>query len=216
MLYLIPFCGCGTTLEAAQRLNRKWIGIDIAFHAIKRVSAVRLNKRCGLREEKDYEITGIPQTLEGADHLWKRDSYHFQTWAVSSVDGFVTARRNRDGGVDGRLYFHDDEETKAMKIEVKGGSKVRIESLRALAGILDERRLSDGRVYYQKNSWSRSKTKLSGLCNSKGTVNIRGVEYPRLQLLCIEEIFDGKRFNTPLVRGKSKTDQLDFLSNENP
>lgn len=118
-----PFCGCGTTLEAAHRLNRQWIGIDIAIHAVKRVSAIRLQERCGLIEGQDYEITGVPRNIEGAKDLWKRDKYQFQKWAVESVDGFVTARKSRDGGVDGRLYFPDGEgnDLKAMKLEVKGG-----------------------------------------------------------------------------------------------
>ena len=84
-----PFCGCATTIEAAHKLNRQWIGIDIAIHAIKRVASVRLNERCGLVEGQDYEITGIPRNVEGADDLWRRDKYHFQKWAVEAVDGFV-------------------------------------------------------------------------------------------------------------------------------
>ena len=68
-----PFCGCGTTLHAAQKLNRQWIGIDIAIHAIKRVAAVRLSERCGLVEGEDYTITGVPRTPEGARDLWERE-----------------------------------------------------------------------------------------------------------------------------------------------
>ena len=114
-----PFCGCGSTLEAADCLNRRWIGIDIAIHAIKRVSAIRLNEKCGLVEGQDYEITGVPRNIEGAADLWERDRYQFQKWAVEMVDGFVTARQSRDGGVDGRLYFPDgdDNDLKAMKLE---------------------------------------------------------------------------------------------------
>ena len=79
-MFFDPFCGCGTTLEAAQREGRQWIGIDIAFHAIKRVSAVRLTEKCGLIERQDYEIRGIPRTLEAATDLWRRDPYQFQKW----------------------------------------------------------------------------------------------------------------------------------------
>ena len=102
---LDPFCGCATTLEAAQSLGREWIGIDIAIHAIKRVARVRLNERLGLVEGQDYEIEGVPRTVEGAQDLWERDKYHFQKWAVEQVEGFVTTKRSADGGIDGRVYF---------------------------------------------------------------------------------------------------------------
>ena len=81
---LDPFCGCATTLEAAHSLERRWIGIDIAIHAVKRVARVRLNERLGLVEGQDYIIEGVPRTTEGAQDLWTRDKYHFQKWASSS------------------------------------------------------------------------------------------------------------------------------------
>ena len=69
---LDPFCGCATTLEAAQELNRRWIGIDIAIHAIKRVAQMRLTERCGLVEGEDFTVDGVPRDLEGARDLWQR------------------------------------------------------------------------------------------------------------------------------------------------
>ena len=134
-----PFCGCATTMEAAQRLNRRWIGIDIAIHAIKRVARIRLGDRCKLVEGQDYTIDGVPKNLEGARDLWKRDKYHFQKWAVEEVDGFVTTKRTADGGVDGRLYFAVPEkpDLQSMAIEVKGGKNVSIADVRALRGVLD-------------------------------------------------------------------------------
>ena len=98
-----PFCGCATTLEAAHKLGRQWIGIDIAIHAVKRVAKKRLEERLRLVEDVHFEIAGIPQNLEGARDLWKRDKYHFQKWVVEQVDGFVTTKRTADGGIDGRL-----------------------------------------------------------------------------------------------------------------
>ena len=81
-----PFCGCATTLEAAHVLGRKWVGIDIAIHAIKRVAKVRLEARLGLRENVDFVIQGIPHTAEGAQDLWERDKHQFQKWAIEHID----------------------------------------------------------------------------------------------------------------------------------
>ena len=133
-----PFCGCATTIEAAHRLGRRWIGIDIAIHAIKRVAKVRLQDRLGLKEGVDFKIEGVPRTVEGARDLWNRDTYHFQKWAVEQVDGFVTTRKSADGGIDGRLYFdRGGKHLDSMAIEVKGGANVGIEAVRALRGVLE-------------------------------------------------------------------------------
>ena len=84
-----PFCGSATTIEAAHKLDRGWIGIDMAIHAIKRVARVRLQDRLGLIEGTDFEITGVPRTMETARDLWKRDRHYFQKWAIEEIDGFV-------------------------------------------------------------------------------------------------------------------------------
>lgn len=207
-----PFCGCGTTLEAAHLLKRQWIGVDIAIHAINRVSAIRLNDRCGLVEGKDYEITGIPNTMEGAEDLWRRDNYQFQKWAVEEVGGFVTARKSKDGGFDGRLYFPSDgaNDLKAMKLEVKGGKNIRIESLRALAGVIDTEGYPIGGFITLKTLGPIQRQNFLDFCREKGEVEIGEKSYPRLQFLTVKEIFEGRRFNTPTVRGRSASDQLKF------
>lgn len=206
-----PFCGCGTTLEAAHHEGRQWIGIDIAFHAIKRVSAVRLTEKCGLVEGQDYEIRGIPRTLEAATDLWRRDPYQFQKWVVEMVDGFVTARRTNDGEVDGRIYFYEDEEMKAMKLSVKGGDNIKPEMLRALAGVIDDEGYPMGGFITRKTLGTRQRQNFLNFCREKGEIEINGVSYPRLQILCVEEILEGKRFNTPMVRGQSRTDQMSLF-----
>ena len=136
---LDPFCGCASTIEAAHKLGRNWMGIDIAFHCINRVIRQRLSERLGLEEGKDFEVSGVPRSVEAAQDLWNRDTYHFQQWAVEMVDGFVTSKRTADGGIDGRLYFDvpNNPDIQSMVIEVKGGKNVSIADLRALRGVLD-------------------------------------------------------------------------------
>ena len=201
---LDPFCGCATTLEAAEKLNRKWIGIDIAIHAINKVASARLKDRCKLVEGKHYQITGIPQTLEGAIDLWERDKYHFQKWAVEEVEGFVTTRRSADGGIDGRLYFSIPEERKlqSMILEVKGGASVSINDLRALRGVLtgDDALLAS--LIVMNPLGDRQARNFHQLMVEEGDLAVGDAVYPRMQMLSIPEILDGKRFKTPAVKAR--------------
>ena len=199
-----PFCGCATTLEAAETLGRKWIGIDIAIHAIKRVARVRLQERLGLEEGKDFVIDGVPRNMEGAKDLWERDKYHFQKWAVEEVDGFVTTRRTADGGIDGRLYFYitDKPDLQSMAIEVKGGKNVSIRDLRALKGVLDnDAALMAGLIIMEPLGAVKERNFRQFMAGA-GDLEVAGIEYPRMQILSVQEIFDGKRFHTPSVAGR--------------
>ena len=201
---LDPFCGCATTLEAAHKLDRQWIGIDIAIHAIKRVARIRLNERLGLVEGQDYTIDGIPSTLEGAKDLWRRDKYHFQKWAVEQAEGFVTTKRTSDGGIDGRVYFAvpDEKELQSMVVEVKGGANVNIVDLRALKGVLDyDTALMAGLVIMEPLGPVKERNFIRFMADA-GAIELWGNEYPRMQLLSVGEILDGKRFRTPTVAGR--------------
>ena len=204
---LDPFCGCATTMEAAQKLGRDWIGIDIAIHAIKRVARVRLTERLGLVEGEDFTVEGVPRTVEGARDLWQRDKYHFQKWAVEQIEGFVTTKRSADGGVDGRVYYAvpHAQELQSMVIEVKGGVNVGINVLRELKGVLDyDTALMAGLIIMEPLGTVKARNFAKFMAEA-GTFEILGIEYPRMQLLTVEEILDGKRFATPTVAGRHET-----------
>ena len=186
---LDPFCGCATTLEAANRLDRKWIGIDIAIHAIKRVARLRLTDRCGLVEGTDYEIKGVPRDIEGAKDLWTRDKYHFQKWAVEQVEGFVTTKRTADGGIDGRLYFAvpDTRDLQSMVIEVKGGANVSIADVRALGNVLERNTaLLAGLIVMEPLGETKTRN-FKRLMAEAGDLDVLGVKYPRMQILTVEQ-----------------------------
>ena len=199
-----PFCGCATTLESAERLGRRWIGIDIAIHAVKRVTAVRLRDKLGLIEGQDYAIEGVPRNLEGAKDLWDRDKYHFQKWAVEEVDGFVTTKRTADGGVDGRIYFGvpDERDLQSLAIEVKGGANVNISDLRALAGVLENDLAMMAGLIVMEPLGAIQTRNFHRLMGQSGDVTINGVDYPKLQMLTVPEILEGKRFQTPGAVGR--------------
>ena len=199
-----PFCGCGTTMEAAERLGRKWIGIDIAIHAVKRVARVRLIERLRLVQDQDFTIEGVPRNLEGAVDLWQRDPYHFQKWAVEQVDGFVTTRRTADGGIDGRLYFDmpGERDIQSMALEVKGGRHVGINILRELRGVLeDDRSLMAGLIVMHPPG-DRQAATFGRFRADAGDLKVHGRPYPRMQMLTVQEILEGKRFDTPSVVGR--------------
>ena len=206
-----PFCGCATTLEAAHKLNRRWIGIDIAIHAIKRVAAIRLGERCHLRQGKDFEISGVPHTLEGAKDLWERDKYHFQKWAVEEVDGFVTTRRTADGGIDGRLYFDmpGERDLQSMVLEVKGGANVTIADLRALHSVLEREEALMAGLIVMEPLGVRKMQNFQKLINEAGDLDVQysARAYPCIQILSVPEILEGKRFDTPTPMGKTQSPQ---------
>ena len=212
---LDPFCGYATTLEAAHKLGRQWIGIDIAIHAIKRVAAVRLGDRLKLKEGEDFAIAGVPRNVEGAQDLWRRDKYHFQKWAVEEVDGFVTTKRTADGGIDGRLYFDmpGESDLQSMVLEVKGGANVAIADLRALHSVLEREEAKMAGLIVMEPLGDRKIANFRKLMAEAGDLDILGKPYARMQILSVPEILAGKRFDTPTPLGRAADNQRDILGN---
>lgn len=133
-LILDPFCGCGTTIEAAEALNRQWIGIDITHIAISLIK-YRLNKNFS---EVCFKVTGEPETLEEAENLAKEDRFQFQIWACGLIKAKPFKKKGPDGGVDGLIEFVDRKTPKKMVISVKSG-KVDVTHIRELASLINDK-----------------------------------------------------------------------------
>src|SRR5262249_22708472 len=104
-LVLDPFCGCGTATAASQKLNRRWIGIDITHLAINLIKH-RLWDAFG--DAATYQVIGEPVSLPDAEALAQEDPYQFQWWALGLVHARpAEERRGADRGIDGRLFFFD-------------------------------------------------------------------------------------------------------------
>jgi len=195
---LDPFCGCGTTVQVAQRLNRRWIGIDITHLAIGLIKK-RLSDAFGPEIKNTYEVIGEPTDYAGAAQLAEEDKYQFQWWALGEVGARPTEqKKGADRGIDGRLYFHDDDsgQSKQIIFSVKAGG-VSVPQVRDLVGVLTREKAEIG-VFLCFEAPTKPMIKEAvdaGLYKSSD-----GTTYPRLQILTIQQILDGKQPEYPLHR----------------
>lgn len=199
-----PFCGCGTAIYAAHLLNRKWIGCDIAILSIHLVQDVLL-KRYGLKEDKDYIVDGIPKSVEAARTLFDKDPRQFQHWAVEFAGGFASAKYSGDKGIDGRIHFETKKGLKNMVLSVKGGSKPTPVWMRELGGVVqrEEDTQMGGLICLETPTKGMRDEEASG-----GIYSFQGRDYHRLQIRTIQDLLDGKCFDTPsTIRTLGKTSQ---------
>lgn len=149
---LDPFCGCGTTIAAAQKLGRTWLGIDITHLAIA-LQKFRLKTAFGLVDRQDYDVIGEPADLAGAQQLALDDRYQFQWWALSLIqaqplggDGeSKQGKKGADKGIDGVITFIDDATGKPKRVivQVKSGH-VSSATVRDLRGVVEREKAAIG------------------------------------------------------------------------
>jgi len=191
---LDPFCGCGTTIAVAQRLNRRWVGIDITHLAIGLIKS-RLRDHFGDEVSKAYQVIGEPTSLPDAGELAKEDPYQFQWWAL----GLVGARRaeqkkGSDKGIDGRLLFHDapNGDTKQIVLSVKSGH-VSVRDVRDLIGVITREKAQIGVLITLEEP---TKPMVNDAASAEFYKSPWG-SHPRIQLLTIAELLAGKAIDYP-------------------
>ncbi len=141
-LVLDPFCGCGTTIQAAQKLARQWIGIDVTHLAISLIERRLKDAFPGIA----FDVHGTPQDIDGARDLALRDKYQFQWWAVSLIDAqpYGGKKKGADGGIDGLIYFRSDAKTTERAIVSVKGDGVSVPMVRDLKGVLEREKAPIG------------------------------------------------------------------------
>jgi len=200
---LDPFCGCGTAIAAAQKLGRQWIGIDITHLAI---GLIKRRMEDAFGDSLTYEVIGEPTTVDGARTLAEQDKYQFQWWALGLVGARpADQKKGADRGIDGRLYFHDDNsgKTKQVILSVKGGQHVNVSHIRDLIGVLEREKAEIG-VYISLEEASkpmRAEAAQAGFYHSE-TWNR---DYPRVQILTIAELLAGKGIDMPPIQQVNQT-----------
>jgi len=192
---LDPFCGCGTTIDAAQALNRKWIGIDVTHLAIALIRW-RLESRFG--PKLDYELHGEPADTSGARALAELDRYQFQWWAVSLVGAYPLddkKKKGADGGVDGVIRFVADKgETGKVIVQVKSGN-VGVKDIKELRTTISNSKANIGLFVCLEEPTKpmRVEAAIAGKFHSETWQ----ADFPVIQILTIEELLHGKKPNHP-------------------
>ena len=194
---LDPFCGCGTTVAAAEKLGRKWAGIDITHLAVALMKH-RLYASFNIEPALDFDVVGEPVDLGGAQALAEQDRFQFEYWALSLVGARPVGdnRRGSDQGVDGVLHFINGPRraTKRAIVQVKSG-RVGVGQVRDLVGTLD-RENAEIRLFVTLNPPTapmQREAVAAGYWHSE----IWQRSYPRVQIRTIQELLDGNGFELP-------------------
>ena len=189
---LDPFCGCGTAVHAAQKLKRKWIGIDITHLAISLIEK-RLKDRYKSRVK--FDVIGTPGDLDAARDLAQRSEhdgrYQFQYWAVSLVEANPAQNKKKgaDGGVDGIKFFRDLDQKDAHKVvvSVKSG-KLKPDDIRALMAV---RAKEQAEIALLVTLDEPSAKMIADAASAGFYKSVAGKNYARVQILTIAGLLAG-------------------------
>ena len=184
---LDPFCGCGTTVHAAEKLGRQWIGIDVTHIAVQLIRRRLLDAF----PDCSFEIHGVPKDLEGARALAKQDKHEFEKWAVSllpDAELWRERKKGRDGGVDGVIFFGKPKD-KAI-ISVEGGKHINPSMIRGLIGTLGTQRADLG-VFLTLTPPTKQMISAAAAAGQYQFDGERGQPVPKVQIVTIADCLQG-------------------------
>ena len=209
---LDPFCGCGTAIAAAQKLGRRWIGIDIT-HLSVALMKYRLRDMFDLKAGDDYNVIGEPETVSGARQLAQDDRFQFQFWAGSLVEaqplggeaGSRKGKKGADRGIDGVIRFMDGAgkkpDVQRALVQVKSG-KVSSRDIRDLVGTVEREDAALG-VFITLEKPTRDMV-TEALSAGTYASPFYGTTHRKIQILTIEDLLDGGRIDMPPQHGTFK------------
>jgi site-specific DNA-methyltransferase (adenine-specific) len=194
---LDPFCGCGTTIAAAEKLGRRWIGIDITYPAI---SLIKKRLRDAFGESIAFQVIGEPVSVPDAERLAESDPYQFQWWALGLVGArLVEQKKGSDKGIDGRIVFQGDKPGtfESVILSVKAGHTGPAH-VRDLKGVLEREKAPIGVLITMQEPTADMKTEAvtAGFYESATW----GRKFPKVQLLTVAELLAGKKVEMPPIR----------------
>jgi site-specific DNA-methyltransferase (adenine-specific) len=204
-LVLDPFCGCGTAVHAAEKLGRNWIGIDVTCLAINLVE----RRLTDAFPAVQFEVIGTPATLQDAEELARRDKHEFERWAVYAIGARPNKpkakQKGADKGIDGVLFFRPDARTiETCLVSVKAGDNVGVAMVRDLRGTMEREKAAIGVLVTAVLPTRAMETEAAAAGFFEYETSVGGkAKVPRLQIITLAEIFQGRRPRIPLADAAS-------------
>ena len=190
---LDPFCGCGTTVDAAQKLGRRWVGMDITYISIDLIIK-RLMATFGQSVMDDVEVDGIPFDVQSAQRLFDQSPFDFERWAVSMIHAQPNEKQVGDRGIDGvRRFIIDNTTTGKVLVSVKGGKNVGPTMTRDLAGTVSGARDAQLGVMITLNDTLSKETQRVLDTAGYWTHPANGQSFPVLQHISVRQLMAGER-----------------------
>ncbi|MBD2763565.1 restriction endonuclease subunit M [Kocuria sp. cx-116] len=196
---LDPFCGCGTTVDAAQKLGRKWTGIDITYISVDLIIK-RLMATHGQSVMNEVDVDGIPYDIQSAQRLFDRSPFDFERWAVSMIHAQPNEKQVGDKGIDGvRRFLLDGSHVGKTLVSVKGGKNVQPTFVRDLAGTVAQARDAQlGVLITLNDELTRGAQQVIDTAGF-WTHPANGQDFPVLQHVSVRELLAGHRPNLPVA-----------------
>ena len=197
------FCGCGPMLICAQRLGRRWIGVDIAAEMV-----VNTRLKFDAAFPNADMLAGVPEiiipaTITEATRLFHKNPIQFQNWICRVLGTVPTTGDNsrpvKDRGIDGLLTFSDGTDYRQILVSVKGGH-LKVDDVRALMGVVVRDAAAMGVFVCLRDLGDKSGIHEEIQRHTKGFVAADGHKYDRLQVITVEELLAGKRINMPQLK----------------
>ncbi len=193
---LDPFCGCGTTVDAAQLLERQWVGIDITFIAVDLIEKRLLDRYPGITGS--YETFGIPRDMGAARALFERSPFDFERWAVSRINAQPNEKQKQRGdkGVDGVARFYLDKKTTGrLLVSVKGGRNIGPPFVRELIGTVETQKAQMGVLI----TMADPPRGVIDAANHGGLYEwpVNHQTFPKVQVITIADLLAGRRPQMP-------------------
>lgn len=203
-IILDAFCGCGTSIDAAEGLHRKWIGIDISPIAI---SLIKRRLKDSYKESlSKFEVRGTPEDEPSAIRLWNENPFAFQDWWLTEFEVFSTTEgtKGADKGIDGiGQYLVGEDSIIRVAFQVKGG-KVQSKDIDALIGVLSKHKCELG-IFLTIEQPTKP---MLDTAAQQGFVEFPGFQYPKIQIHTLKDFFAHKRPKLPATNITFKAAQF--------